>query len=667
MSDKLTSCVKEEDFNNVAQFINTHFELGLTLDGNWFDNNIELKAALRANVPADVDDLKINVAVWNLVEMLKAESDIKDGIVKKEISAQKVEPLDLTVQQYKAALNSADVLNDESLSVLKGLYQLPEAKATSSQLAKALSLKSHAAVNGIIGRLSKRIARFFDIEKDDIRNRFTGWWQLVADGEEHQNGFTWQMKPNLMIALEELNLVAKTNDLAVREKKVVPYSPQPLNQIFYGPPGTGKTYYSIEAAVRAAEPAFKWESRAELKDKYDQLVAQKRIQFVTFHQSYGYEEFIEGLKAVSEDGNISYEVQSGVFKRICTSAANNLAKSFQSGRVGFEASWEIFLDTFDDDQGVTIPTKKSSFRITEVTDTTIHFEKAQGSSKHTLAIKTLREVFNGTKVIKGGLNVYYLPLVEHLKTLVSNVPAYQPAQNYVLIIDEINRGNISKIFGELITLIEESKRSFGASNEAIEVSLTYSGDPFTVPNNLYLIGTMNTADRSLAMMDTALRRRFEFIEMMPDYNTLTDLYVKGISLKRLLETINMRIEALYDREHTLGHAFFIPVSEALKDKGEEAAFKNLQEVVQKRVLPLLEEYFFEDWNKIRLVLGDNQKQDELQFITETSYKYDELFGANHGLDNYVTETKSFAISPSTSNVWDNPATYIHIYSAQSEL
>lgn len=187
------------------------------------------------------------------------------------------------------------------------------------------------------------------------------------------------------------------------------------------------------------------------------------------------------------------------------------------------------------------------------------------------------------------------------------------SEPYVYIIDEINRGNISKIFGELITLIEESKRM--GAKEAMTATLPYSGEEFGVPNNVYILGTMNTADRSIAIMDTALRRRFDFKEMMPDPSLLDIVKVTDdngidvdIDLKTMLSTMNDRIEYLLDREHTLGHAFFMP----LKKKTDKDTLAN---IFRNKIIPLLQEYFFDDYEKIQYVLGDNEKSnDNYKFI-----------------------------------------------------
>ncbi len=202
-------------------------------------------------------------------------------------------------------------------------------------------------------------------------------------------------------------------------------------------------------------------------------------------------------------------------------------------------------------------------------------------------------------------------------------------RNHVFIIDEINRGNISKIFGELITLIEPSKRI--GQPEEMKVKLPYSKQLYGVPDNVYIIGTMNTADRSIAAIDTALRRRFRFKEMMPDADVLKGVSVEGISVADMLVRINRRIEVLYDREHTIGHAYFIP----LKDS---PTIERLAEIFENAIIPLLQEYFYEDYEKIRLVLGDNNKDDkDEQFIIAVENDYNELFGSTDiGFDDSVT-------------------------------
>ena len=194
---------------------------------------------------------------------------------------------------------------------------------------------------------------------------------------------------------------------------------------------------------------------------------------------------------------------------------------------------------------------------------------------------------------------------------------------YVFIIDEINRGNISKIFGELITLIESTKRA--GMPEAASAILPYSGDEFSVPSNVYILGTMNTADRSIALMDTALRRRFQFVEMMPDSDVLRKIHadkVEDLDVAAMLDKINERIEYLYDREHTIGHAFFT-------DLKDDATLEKLQSIFEKSVIPLLQEYFYEDYQKIQLVLGDNAKSDDsLKFIIDEKVIAKNIFKGN---------------------------------------
>lgn len=461
-----------------------------------------------------------------------------------------------------------------------------------------------------------------------------------------------------------------------------------LNQILYGPPGTGKTYHSIQAAVKAAEPEIfsalginessgaTPEQRAELTRLYKELYNAGRIRFVTFHQSYGYEEFVEGLSAKTEGDQLSYFEKDGVFKSLCLDAKEHQIAKTKTVASTFEDKWQGFSEELAEaEDGIKIDTlsKKTYFTVTDITNNTIRFDKSKGASVHSLSVKTLRAVHNGEKEIKGGLQPYYGAVIEYLnKFKTRNDAAKKERKNFVLIIDEINRGNISKIFGELITLIEPSKRL--GQPEAIEVTLPYSGDKFSVPDNLYIIGTMNTADRSLALMDTALRRRFDFIEMMPDYNVLHN--EEGLSFKvesdgfeidlaRLLETMNKRIAALYDREHQLGHAFLMPVVKAIAVGDDEKGLHELKSCFQNKIIPLLAEYFFEDWQKIRLVVGDNQKPEAYQLISQSDVDYEVLFGDTEDVGDVADEVQDFRLIKSDSERWTDPLTYIGIYSAGS--
>ena len=512
----------------------------------------------------------------------------------------------------------------------------------------------------------------------------------------------------------------------------------PLNQILFGPPGTGKTYHTIEAAVNAAEPTFTWADRDELKAKYDVLVNEKRIRFVTFHQSFGYEEFVEGIKPdVSDSDAICYSVESGIFKQICEDATLSVLPNNSSinkdGRV-----WKISIEGahpnktkeyclkeniaaigWCDTGDLSLPEKNQYFQELGKNDqnSLLYFcqEMMEGDLivciDSSTSIEAVGVIIGPYQYISTGLPVredythqrrvqwlqqgftvdlkelndnkrFSLPtcypldrmsvsdVLRHLEASNVFLPDIQQAaqkQNYVLVIDEINRGNISKIFGELITLIEPSKRE--GNDEALKLSLPYSGKPFSVPNNLYIIGTMNTADRSLTMLDTALRRRFDFVEMMPDPEILENAAVKGIDLTQLLTTLNQRIEVLYYREHTLGHAFFIPVKEAIAES-EDIAFQKLIGVFQNKIIPLLQEYFFEDWQKIRLVLGDNQKPAVLQFVTEekqTDSDLETLFGKSHGLNQYGDEQCRYGLKPLDDAAWRNKAAYVAIYDITAAL
>lgn len=382
----------------------------------------------------------------------------------------------------------------------------------------------------------------------------------------------------------------------------------PLNQILYGPPGTGKTYTTIAKAIEiirgkkvGKEEINDEEKRKVLKKQFDEYAQSGQIKFVTFHQSYGYEEFVEGLKAYTEDKNIHYRVEDGIFKEICKRIKEH--KEHKKWKVP-----QISEDRFDklyDIYAANLPnyaknkTSNKKLKTSDSYEFYLYKNTAQGiearsassadGSPMPMSKDSLKKILFDQDNSKSSYRYGTHPdavLEDMLSTM-----------SYVLIIDEINRGNISKIFGELITLIEPSKR-LGAYDE-ITVELPYSKEKFGVPSNLYIIGTMNTADRSIALMDTALRRRFEFVEMMPEYDKLNETIIESINVGEMLKTINERIEYLYDRDHTIGHAYFMSLRDGADIEELASIFKN-------KILPLLQEYFYDDWEKIRLVLGDSQ-------------------------------------------------------------
>ena len=469
------------------------------------------------------------------------------------------------------------------------------------------------------------------------------------------------------------------------------------NVIFYGPPGTGKTYTTAKRAVEIC----KNESEEDLTDyseimkKYNELKENNRIEFITFHQSYGYEEFIEGIKPVvsnedyeSEDesenkqelktnikieNDIKYDVVDGIFKKFCDNARKAIIETHDNDDVSPEAIvWKVTVrnnvikDCFEnsrvridwnfDDAGavgfveevkkgdIIITTDGSRTRINGiavVTDDkgyTLDKEKRDTTTRNVkwLAknidenIKNInKEKMLHRRTVARVPNMKVEDIIKLAKEKepeeLSKIVIKENKEPYVFIIDEINRGNISKIFGELITLIETTKRA--GKEECISTKLPYSKEEFTVPDNVYIIGTMNTADRSIALMDTALRRRFKFEEMLPDYHLLEDIFVedKGtkVNIGAMLKVINERIEYIYDREHTIGHAVFLELK-------ENNNIDKLENIFKKSVIPLLQEYFYEDYEKIRLILGDNAKDEDEQFIFAESIKPKDVFEGDIG-------------------------------------
>ena len=424
----------------------------------------------------------------------------------------------------------------------------------------------------------------------------------------------------------------------------------PLNQILYGPPGTGKTYTTavkaieiIEARKVGEEEINDKEKRKALKKQFDEYVQSGQIKFVTFHQSYGYEEFVEGIKPVfdkeSQGKGLEYKITNGIFKDICKNTIFNIGDTIEGYTISYAGTELIKLKKKNIPGEIPVPIYLIEELVRLLKNRSITIEDIKNKS----AADKNPEILE--KYIVNGYTNLFTYLVEYYME-----KSNRKSEKRVLIIDEINRGNISKIFGELITLIEPSKR-LGADDEII-VELPYSKEKFGVPSNLYIIGTMNTADRSIALMDTALRRRFEFVEMMPQPELLKDIKIikngddTDIKLNEMLKTINERIEYLYDRDHTIGHAYFINVSD----------LKTLANVFKNKILPLLQEYFYDDWEKIRLVLGDSQKDENLQLVKiKRNMAAERLF---RGKIDYIDDKILYEIN---SEAFNNPQSYIEIY------
>jgi len=375
-----------------------------------------------------------------------------------------------------------------------------------------------------------------------------------------------------------LNIDLKKND----------ESYHPLNVIFYGPPGTGKTFNTI---IRSAEIVSKKKDLKfkEALDIFNQNL-HDTIEFITFHQNYSYEDFIQGLKPdVENDKELVFERRDGIFKKLADKALKNLieSKNPKIAKRDFDEVFNEFIQPLRDGGELVVNMKKSSFKITEVTNKLIDFEKLVGTSHHTLNINTLRKMYERGKndIISGGLASYYQPILELLlrESKIKSTESVSK-RNYVLVIDEINRANISRVFGELITLIECDKRSEG--NIPMNVTLP-SGETFCVPSNLYIVGTMNTADKSIALLDIALRRRFEFESMYPKYE-LSD----GTTIHEtdILKKINAQIISLKGYDFQIGHSFFM------------ADDFDLVKSMNKNVVPLLLEYFMNKVDEVVKIL-----------------------------------------------------------------
>ena len=519
--------------------------------------------------------------------------------------------------------------------------------------------------------------------------------ETQLNGQTEQVGFNragpktrgaFEKTPNYRSSFDLIKKLKGSSPMNSAEPKTD--SPQPvepdtkkpnlLNQILYGPPGTGKTWNTVDYALAIIEDEsldiISDNSREDNLQRFNELKEKGQIQMVTFHQSYNYEDFIEGIRPVLDDdgsGSVKYELVPGVFRRIVKQADENTRQPEQvSGE-----SWDIdellqaFAEWVDEnlkseeqiDLNV-VDRKSGNKRIIEVIwsgDETFESIKAgiqdnpRNLTKDIIKrdyrafyegeIKSIEDIKSTGTSNKHWAARYYLGLYHKIKEFhdeewqLDEHGDIEP-QNYVLIIDEINRGNIAKIFGELITLIEPSKR-IGA-DDAATVTLPYSKEEFGVPDNLYIIGTMNTADRSIALLDTALRRRFNFVEMMPDPTLVPD-EIEGVNCQELLKIMNEHIRFLLDREHQIGHTYFLKIDD----------LKTLEDTFKNKIIPLLQEYFYDNWEKIDLVLNRNG------FIRKITIESG-LFKESDLIDD---QSEIYELLPADDDKWHDPGSYRAIY------
>lgn len=613
----------------------------------------------------------------------------------------------LSAEDWERYLIEIELPNHpDPMQMLKALLELG-GEASCTRLSKIYGGHPSRYV-GCTVSLGKRAKKYFDLPPcmDGEKERFFAipflGRNIRTAGEEQ---YSFMLRPELKAALEKMDLSGI--DVYCTEEKVKmreTLTDVGLNTILYGPPGTGKTYHTVIYAVAIIENRPLHEVKAEPYDtvfeRYAHYKADKLIEFTTFHQSYGYEEFIEGIKPNMEPGSeeqsdIEYKIEAGLFKEFCERASQPVTKrAFQNvGLNSLPTVWKVSLDGTGDNPVRTECLQNGHIRIgwdgygETITDETDYAEKGKvvlnafinkmkvgdlvcscysASTVDAIGVvtgeyewhdeydrlKRLRKVnwlvtgirediteLNGATMTLASVYKLNIPAADIMALVLKNSRQSDVVEpndkNYVFIIDEINRGNISKIFGELITLIEPSKRI--GQVESATAKLPYSKKPFGVPDNVYLLGTMNTADRSIAAIDTALRRRFQFREMQPDPDVLSGVSVEDVSIKDLLIRMNQKISVLYDREHTIGHGYFMPLR-------DNPTIETLARIFENNIIPLLQEYFYDDYEKIRLVLGDNNKDNvDEQFIIAKSVDFEALFGS---VDISIDDSTAYEINPS---------------------
>lgn len=690
------------------------------IKNNLIDSRINYLTRRLENIPKGqdylylIDNISVNLRSGkypfaNFVELSSSAwnyyNNNKNNIENEINSTQNIEEYNpnITKEQWKKfIINIEKPSNSTSIKMLKSIMELG-GESSCDILIEKYGGNVDYYVKATLG-LGKNAKKYFNLV-DYIENGKERIYVIPFVGkktnEHNTESFVYSIRKELREALNEIDLsdispFCENENLLkgkTKEENNMQVTDIRKNTILYGPPGTGKTYNTVLYAVAIIENKkladIKSEKYENVLKRYNQYKSDGLIEFTTFHQSYGYEEFIEGIKPIidsneDENSDVNYKIEPGVFKAFCdkaeTASLSNsninleLNNSPEIWKVSLEGTgenrtrnecmenghirigYDSYGENIEDETKFEIGGKNvlntfiSKMKVGDIvlscySSTTIdaigivsgeyewhdEYEKYKRLRKVKWIVKGIKEniveINNGCSLTLS--SVYRLNI--SLSDVINIISKYSDVllhskrrkSNFVFIIDEINRGNISSIFGELITLIEESKR-IGAKEE-LKLRLPYSKKLFGVLDNIYILGTMNTADRSIALIDTALRRRFDFVEVLPNEEILNDVYVEGVSIKDMLKKINMRIAALYDREHMIGHSYFIPLI-------NNPDLNTLSMIFKKNIIPLLQEYFYEDYEKIGLILGDNNKNHEDKFIVKKDCDYNMLFGSNIDID-----------------------------------
>ena len=510
--------------------------------------------------------------------------------------------------------------------------------------------------------------------------------------------------PNFNLEIIDTTIGNQTSSEIKIDSKPRNTNTPPMNTILYGPPGTGKTYSTVDESLKLLDPKFTSAVREDMKKEFSKYQKEQRVFFTTFHQNMAYEDFIEGIKPLEPDPNddfLKYDVQDGLFLKACIEATfNYLQTNIKQGNevkklLTFNAYFDILYDRIETAGSEQINTKSKKKKVTatitsqgnfsinhegsekpytvsrdrlsklyekypnpdEITNLQDAFRQVIGGCNATAYWSILKEItdirLNQTKEQISELTIpISIPYVDKRKIVRDywdkkdyTVLEKDNSDPYVFIIDEINRGNVAQIFGELITLIEDDKRM--GKKETIYAELPYSKHSFSIPPNLYIIGTMNTADRSVEALDTALRRRFSFMPKMPEETLLKEEF-DLINLEQLLTTINKRLRILKDNDHTIGHAWLFGITN----------FEQLKTAFKDKIIPLLQEYFYNDYEKLGLVLGE--KLILMDVKVDADFFAD--FKDSQGLKGQYLKKKTYKIKPDTNEQPWEPSDFLSIYS-----